>query len=108
MQCKDIRNQFADYLIGAGAESVRAEVENHLSSCPDCRREAEGLEAIWMKLGSIPAEAPDTAGMRAKFNVMIEAYEQAQRAPEAAPEPQPPKKRTRRPKRRDTEVVEAG
>src|SRR5437016_7690268 len=76
MQCKDIRNQLTDYLIGAGAEAVQAEVENHLSSCQDCRREAEGLEAIWMKLGSIPPEAPDTAGMRAKFSVMIEAYEQ--------------------------------
>jgi len=56
--------------------SVRADVEKHLGSCPDCCHEAQGLEAIWMRLGSIPAETPDSAGMRAKFNVMIEAYEQ--------------------------------
>jgi len=76
MQCKDVRNQFADYLNRTLTESVRAEVENHFGSCADCCREAERLEAIWMKLGSIPAQSADTAGMRAKFNVMIEAYEQ--------------------------------
>ena len=76
MQCKDVRNQFADYLTGTLTEPVRAEVEKHLGSCADCRREAEGLETIWMKLGSIPQQVADSGEMRAKFNVMIEAYEQ--------------------------------
>ena len=29
MQCKDVRNQFADYLSGALSGSVRADVEKH-------------------------------------------------------------------------------
>jgi hypothetical protein len=76
MQCKEVRNQFTDYLADTLAEPVRAEVEEHLGFCADCRQEVEGLEAIWMKLGSIPAERADSAEMRAKFDVMIEAYRQ--------------------------------
>ena len=76
MQCEEVRNQFADYLTGTLNESAEEEVEKHLSSCAGCRHEIEGLRAVWMKLGSIPGEMPDSAGMRDKFEVMLEAYKQ--------------------------------
>jgi HEAT repeats/Putative zinc-finger len=76
MQCKEVRNQFTDYLSDTLTEPVRLEVEKHLSSCSACRQEVEELEVIWMKLGSIPAEMADSAGMRAKFDVMLQAYKQ--------------------------------
>jgi len=76
MQCQEVRNQFADYLAGGLTEAVRGEVETHLGYCADCRLEAKELQATWMKLGSIAPEAPDSSRMRAKFDVMLEAYRQ--------------------------------
>jgi hypothetical protein len=76
MQCEEVRNQFTDYLSESLAEPVRSEIQQHLIACDSCRAEAQDLKDIWTKLDAIPAEKPDTAGMRARFDVMLEAYRQ--------------------------------
>jgi uncharacterized protein (UPF0147 family) len=76
MQCEEVRNQFTDYLSESLAEPVRSEIQQHVIACDACRSEAQDLKDIWMKLDAIPAEKPDTAGMRARFDVMLEAYRQ--------------------------------
>jgi hypothetical protein len=74
MQCEEARNQFTDYLGDELDEQRRSEFENHLIACEACRDEAEALKGIWMKLDMIPAEKLDSAAMRARFDVMVEAY----------------------------------
>src|SRR6266403_1018481 len=58
MECEEVRDQFADYLIDNLQEPARLEVRNHLAACESCRSEAEGLETLWTKLGTIPAAEP--------------------------------------------------
>jgi anti-sigma factor RsiW len=74
MQCEEARNQFTDYLGDELDEQRRSEFENHLIACQACRDEAEALKGIWMKLDMIAAETPASAAMRARFDVMVEAY----------------------------------
>jgi len=76
MQCEEVRNQFTDYLTESLAEPVRSEIQQHLIACESCRSEGQDLKDIWTKLDAIPAERPDTAGMRARFDVMLDAYRQ--------------------------------
>ena len=73
MECEEVRDQFADYLIDNLQEPARLEVRNHLAACESCRSEAEGLETLWTKLGTIPAAEPGPE-LRARFQVMLEAY----------------------------------
>ncbi len=74
MQCEEARNQFTDYLGDNLDEPAHSELEQHLLGCDSCRNEAEELKGIWMKLDTIPAEKPDSDAMRARFDVMVEAY----------------------------------
>src|SRR5215470_3500297 len=74
MQCEEARNQFTDYLGDSLREPAQSELEQHLMACESCRDEAEALKGIWMKLDTIPSEKPDSDAMRARFDVMVEAY----------------------------------
>src|ERR1041384_6445533 len=74
MQCQEAQNQFTDYLGDSLEEPLRDELQKHLVDCEPCRDEAEALKGIWIKLQAIPAEKPDSAAMRSRFDVMIEAY----------------------------------
>ena len=74
MQCKEARNQLSDYLTGAMDDAIRPQVEEHVRSCSDCAKEFHDLNALWSGLGLIPAGAPDSARIRAKFGVMLESY----------------------------------
>jgi hypothetical protein len=73
MQCEEVREQFADYVIDAGEGPERSRVAQHLKTCESCREEAEELKTLWMSLGSIPAAQPGPE-LRNRFNVMLEAY----------------------------------
>lgn len=71
MRCEDIPAKSFDYLAGALGEAERREVESHLVSCSACRVEFDGLSQTWMKLGELPAMAPDSAAMRARFKTLL-------------------------------------
>src|SRR5262245_41460075 len=73
MQCEEARKQFADLLIDRLEEPALSEVAEHLSRCESCRSESDGLEALWARLGSIPAPQPGTE-LRERFDVMLDAY----------------------------------
>lgn len=73
MNCETIREKFADFLAGELEEESRQLVQTHLSACPVCRDELEGLSAIWTKLGVLPKEEPSPA-LRQRFYEMLEAY----------------------------------
>lgn len=74
MQCEEVRNQFADYVIGQVDEPARLPIELHLKTCAECRAETEELKLLWRGLGSIPAEEPGPE-LRARFQIMLQAYE---------------------------------
>jgi HEAT repeat protein len=73
MQCEEVREQFADYVIDQVAEPARSLVEQHLQACENCRAEAEELQTLWKTLGTLPAAEPSTE-LRSRFDIMLEAY----------------------------------
>src|SRR5215470_6367392 len=75
MQCEEVREQFADYVIDQLQEPTATRFSEHLRSCESCRAEAEELKSLWTTLGRIPAEEP-TPELRSRFQIMLEAYEQ--------------------------------
>src|SRR5262245_26354121 len=74
MQCEEVREQFADYVIDALEEPTATLVSEHLSSCESCRTEAEELKSLWTNLGLIPAAEP-TPQLRSRFQMMLQAYQ---------------------------------
>jgi hypothetical protein len=74
MQCEEIREQFADYLIDNIDDPVRFEIAEHLTACEWCRAEADELKMLWTRLGSIPG-APPSNDARARFDNMLAAYQ---------------------------------
>src|SRR5262245_11906269 len=75
MQCEEVREQFADYVIDQLREPTLSRVSQHLTACQECRNEADELKALWATLGSIPAAEPGPE-LRSRFQMMLEAYNQ--------------------------------
>src|SRR5579872_7021453 len=76
MQCNEIESRFTDYVNDSLPQPDRSEVQEHLTGCAACAEEFEALKSIWASLGSIRTEAPDHEVMRARFDVMLDAYRQ--------------------------------
>lgn len=75
MKCKQIKEKFADFLIGDIDQKSKEEIQEHMTSCSQCREELESLSEIWTKLGVIPEEEPSDR-VRPRFYAMLEAYKQ--------------------------------
>lgn len=75
MQCETVRAQLADRLTGALPREAVAEIERHLGECANCRAEVESLQAMWGTLGTIESPKPETARMRARLDVLLDAYD---------------------------------
>lgn len=71
MTCDDARHHFADCLAGALPGDVRAALEQHIQTCPDCARDMAHLPAVWTWLGELPAPIADSHAMRARFRTMV-------------------------------------
>jgi HEAT repeats/Putative zinc-finger len=74
MQCEEVREQFADYVIDQLKEPTATRVTDHLRSCENCRAEAEELKSLWTTLGLIPTQEPSPE-VRSRFQIMLQAYE---------------------------------
>jgi len=75
MRCQEFEEQLADYLNQSLDAEHRRAFEEHLEQCGDCREQV----ALWNKLSMLPEEKP-AAGSRARFEAMLEAYQQGQEA----------------------------
>ncbi|MBI4429037.1 MAG: HEAT repeat domain-containing protein [Ignavibacteriales bacterium] len=64
-----------DFLLGTFNEHERSDIQKHLQSCVECRREYESLSMLWNSLGALPDQKP-TPAMRERFFAMLTAYEQ--------------------------------
>lgn len=80
MQCEEVREQFADHVIGKLQDPARLEVAEHLRGCLSCRTELEELKTIWVQLDDIPRAEP-TAAVGERFEVMLQAYQDGLRRP---------------------------
>jgi hypothetical protein len=73
--CQDYQSQFPDYLTGdLDAKAVEA-IQNHVTTCTNCRSELEELTGTWTQLGILPEEHPG-ANLRKNFYTMLESYRQ--------------------------------
>ena len=57
MNCEEARTHFIDYWKGALDDSA-FEFQAHLSTCEQCRSEAEQLRGLWGSLEQLPEESP--------------------------------------------------
>jgi hypothetical protein len=71
MRCEDVTPQLADYLTGLLPDPPSGEVSRHIAVCDDCRKELEDLHDTWRLLGELPAPAPDSSAMRARFDAVL-------------------------------------
>jgi hypothetical protein len=75
MQCEEVREQFAAYVIDRPQGLVPAAITEHLALCDACRAEFEELTGVWKELEDVPPAAPP-AGLRAQFDRMLDTYSQ--------------------------------
>ena len=74
MTCDDARHHSADYLTGVLPGGVRAALDEHIGSCPDCARDLANLPELWTLLGDLPEPVADSAAMRPRFRAMVAAH----------------------------------
>ena len=62
---------------GAEDEQLDRQLDQHLDTCPRCRREAEETRALWQGLGELeePADGVPSTRLRARFYAMLAAAE---------------------------------
>ena len=53
MECKHAQEKLADYLGDELSSSCRVAFEDHLATCPECRREVEALQTTLHCLGQL-------------------------------------------------------
>jgi HEAT repeats len=73
MTCDEAKACFADDWCGMLRARERAELKRHLEDCAACRQESAGLESLWTKLDSLPAEEPSPQ-LRDRFYAALGAY----------------------------------
>jgi hypothetical protein len=75
MRCEEIHAHLADHLAGTLAPDESGELAEHLRTCRACAAEFEGLDETWQILGTVPADRPDSAAMRARFDAALDGYQ---------------------------------
>jgi hypothetical protein len=80
----------AEYLAGTLDADTASALEQHVSSCAECRVEHAGIQALWRALGDLPPATVPSVRMRERFAAMIAAER-------AAAETRPASRDLRRP-----------
>lgn len=70
MKCKEIQNQFQEYLENSLSEVTNSEIENHLKSCENCSRELEEMKSFLSILKTQEIEIPSN-DLRANFEKIL-------------------------------------
>jgi hypothetical protein len=83
MECEVAQAHLSDYLARTLPAAVAAEVDAHLYACDACTAEYGAIEDTWQRLRTMPAAAPDTASMQARFDAGLREYMADQRSQHA-------------------------
>lgn len=75
MRCEDATVDIGSSLNGELNASAEARLGEHLSGCPNCRKEFEALREVWRGLGEVRAETVDSAAMRRRFTATLDAFQ---------------------------------
>ena len=74
MNCDDLGDRLVDGWDDRLSAAERAELEVHLASCEGCRGEAEQLEAMWLRLGTLDTEVEvPSERLRSRFYAFLAA-----------------------------------
>jgi anti-sigma factor RsiW len=76
MRCTGMEDKLVEYLDGRARPTERRAVEEHLSSCAECRVRAEEFRALWSALDDLPVLSPSPA-----FDASLRARIAAEPAP---------------------------
>jgi hypothetical protein len=74
MNCEEASTRFVDYWRGALDDSA-FDFHTHLSSCAQCRGEAEELRSLWGSLDQLPEESPSQR-LRTRFYDALREHRQ--------------------------------
>ena len=73
MDCKDIKELIIEYIDGALDNKNTRNIDEHLSSCEDCRTELEIIKSMWLELDNL--EVKQISGnVKKNIENMIESY----------------------------------
>ena len=61
MRCTGMQDKLIEYLDGRAKPAERHAVEEHLSSCAECRVRAEEFRLLWSALDDVPMLSPSPA-----------------------------------------------
>jgi hypothetical protein len=75
MRCEDATVSIGSSLSGELDAQAEARLGEHLSGCPQCRKEFAALREVWRGLGEVRAEPGDSAAMRRRFATMLDAFQ---------------------------------
>ena len=78
MQCKQIDNVLDDYLDGLTDSDTRVKLDEHLTTCNDCRSTVAAANSLKASLADLPVDGPSE-------DFFARALEQAQHTAEARP-----------------------
>ncbi len=73
MKCEEIERLLIEYIDRSLTEQDRIIIEEHLSSCEACSKEAEEIESLFLGLNDMELEEP-SENLRNNFNNMINSY----------------------------------
>lgn len=75
MRCEDAAPDLGPLLNGELAPAAEQALLDHLATCATCQAEAERLRDLWLRLGDVAIEPPDTARMRQRFVTAVESFQ---------------------------------
>ena len=81
MNCKSVQNRLSAYLDRELGGDELLQMRAHLSTCRDCRSEAEGLRSLKALLGGIQCpEPPADLAERLTLNIRRRSFEEPKRS----------------------------
>ncbi|MFC1607400.1 zf-HC2 domain-containing protein [Candidatus Latescibacterota bacterium] len=75
MECTNIKDRLTAYVLGDLDPQEKQLIDEHLTACDECRKEAAGIERVMTQMSDLPEEEPG-AGMRLRFYSMLDDYRQ--------------------------------
>ena len=79
MKCGYDKEQLTRFLHGELPEEERIAMETHLVQCNECRREWEGLRALWGMLDEVETPGP-SGDAPIRFDAMLDSYKESVRS----------------------------